>query len=215
MNSHELARHYDQITAQERFSLLLAAETRGDQEEFHRLMETAPRKNYSVPHHAPLVDAFFDLSKMHFMQLLETAACYLDAFPPPVRRRRKDAEPLDGWSEAMLLGYLFRTYWEAWRLFCAELQVEPEFMWTSWPGYATVKGAERISGRNPETGFRGPAYTREGAQRYFARQALGGNPEAALDDAAWQQVQVITPESFAKELRLTWEHSLGKWGVAP
>jgi hypothetical protein len=30
------------------------------------------------------------------------------------------------------------------------------------------------------------------------------DPEAPLDDAAWQQVQVITPESLAKELRLTW-----------
>jgi hypothetical protein len=214
MNSHDLTRHYVQLTAQERFSLLLAAETRDDRQELRRLLDTAPRTPYSVPHHAPLLDAFLDLDKMHFMQLLETAACYLEAFPPPERKRRKGAGPLEDWSEVMLLGYLFRTYLEAWHLFCEELQVDPEFMWKAWPGYATVKRAERISGGNPDTGLPGPAYVREGVQRYFARQALGDDPELELDDAAWQQVQVITPESFAKELRRIWEHSLGKWGVA-
>ncbi len=213
MNTQNLARNYDQFTALERFALLLSAEGRGDEQELQRLLATAPRKNYSVPHHAPLLDAFLELSKLHFMQLLETAARYLDSFPPPERRQRKGTNPLDDWDVPMLPGYLFRTYLEGWRLFCTELQVDPEFQWQFWPGYPTVKRAERVSGGNPETGFPGPAYVEEGAQRYFARHALGLDADAELPDGIWQQYPVITAESLAKDLRLTWEHALRKWGV--
>jgi hypothetical protein len=159
MNTHDLTRHYDQLTAQERFALLLAAEARGDQREFRQLMDTAPRKNYSVPHHAPLVDVFLDVSKMFFMKLLEAASCYLDSFPLPDRKRRKDADPLAGWHEVMLLGYLFRTSLEGWRLFCAELQIDPEFMWESWPGYTTAPSA--FPDRIRRQGFLAPPMCRK------------------------------------------------------
>jgi hypothetical protein len=36
---------------------------------------------------------------------------------------------------------------------------------------------------------------------------------ADLDDVTWRQFKVITPGSFAEELRLTWEHGLRKWSV--
>jgi len=213
MNTAVLTRQYDKLTAQERLALLLAAEARGDRHEFNRLMETAPRKNYSVPHHAPLLDTFLDLSKLHFMQLLDTAACYFDAFEQPGRKRGRGADPLEGWDMVLLLGYLFRTYLEGWRQFCAELNIDPEFMWNSWPGYETIKAAERTSGPHPETGFPGAAYVEEGAVRYYARRALGDR-EADVDAELLQKFRVVTPESMAADLRTTWEHGLKKWGAA-
>jgi len=213
MNTNDLARQYDKLSARERLALLLAAEARGDRHEFNRLMETAPRKNYSVPHHAPLLDTFLDVSKLHFMQLLDTAAGYFDAFEPIGRKRGKDADPLEGWDIVLLLGYLFRTYLEGWRRFCTELNIDPEFMWNSWPGYQTVKAAERVSGPNPVTGFPGPAYVEEGAKRYFARRAQA-DPEADIDAETLKKFRVVTPESLAADLWTTWEYSLKKWGVA-
>lgn len=213
MNTNGLARQYDKLSARERLALLLAAEARGDRPEFNRLMATAPRKNVSVPHHAPLFDSFLFVNKLHFMQLLETAASYFEAFGNLPRKRGKGADPLAGWPEVLLLGYLFRTYLEGWRQFCAELHVDPEFMWQSWPGYRMVKAAERTSGPNPETGRSGAAYVEVGAARYFARLALG-DPEADVDEETLKDFPVVTPESMAKDLRTAWEYGLKKWDVA-
>ncbi len=134
MNTNALARQYDKLTPEERFALALAAAERNDNTELDRLLHSAPRSRFSAYHHAPLLDSFLFLSKMHFMELLAVAASYFEAFGMIGQKRKKDAGPADGWDMVLLLGYLFRTRMAGWRQFCAELNVPAEFMWPSYPG---------------------------------------------------------------------------------
>ena len=50
MNTNGLAKHYGALSAPERFSLMLGAAFRGDEVEHARLLDTAPRVAFRVPH---------------------------------------------------------------------------------------------------------------------------------------------------------------------
>jgi hypothetical protein len=73
MNTLNLARQYDQLTARERFALLLAAAAREDEFELSRLLLSAPRKHYAISDHHGLVQSFGWLSDYHFTALLDLA----------------------------------------------------------------------------------------------------------------------------------------------
>jgi hypothetical protein len=75
-----LARHYDNLTPQERFRLILAAGSRGDQAERDRLANSGERIALSMRDHAPYAHAFDELAFLVFIELLEEAARYLETF---------------------------------------------------------------------------------------------------------------------------------------
>jgi hypothetical protein len=56
-----------------------------------------------MPHHWGVVRVFESLASFHFMKLLDLAARYFHAFSAVGRRRKKDADALDGWQDAMYL----------------------------------------------------------------------------------------------------------------
>ena len=210
MNTASLVGLYGKLTPEERFPLLLAAMTRGDEPERARLLHSAPRIHYSAPHHYRVGAAFFDLSKLHFMKLLEFAAEYLEDFAvAATAKSKRGADPLKHWQTVMMSGYLFRTYWEGWRQFCAALQLAPEVLWEKLPGFATVKRAERLVRVDAATGRPGTAYVAEGAARYLARHALGG-PEASIDEETCQKYWPVTAENIATTLHLAWKECLEK-----
>jgi hypothetical protein len=75
-----LARHYDHLTPEERFRLILAAGSRGDEAERDRLVNSGGRIALSMQDHAPYAHAFDELAFLIFIELLEEAARYLEAF---------------------------------------------------------------------------------------------------------------------------------------
>src|SRR5262245_29894012 len=80
MNANALARNYARLTPEERFRLILAAGGRGDEAERDRLVNAGERITLSMPDHSPYAHAFDELARLIFIELLETAAGYLDAY---------------------------------------------------------------------------------------------------------------------------------------
>jgi hypothetical protein len=79
VNAEAVAKHYDQLTPEERFRLILAAGARGDEAEQDRLRTAGQRIKLSMPEHAPYAHAFGELAELTFIELVEDAARYLDA----------------------------------------------------------------------------------------------------------------------------------------
>jgi hypothetical protein len=80
MNANAVAKHYSNLTPAERFRLILAARVRGDETEQDRLMSAGQRITLSMPDHAPYGHAFDELALLVFIELLEEAAHYFEAF---------------------------------------------------------------------------------------------------------------------------------------
>jgi hypothetical protein len=80
MNGNAIARHYARLTPEERFRLILAASGRGDETVRQRLVNAGGRIDLSVSDHAPYGLAFVELANLFYIDLLEAAACYRDAF---------------------------------------------------------------------------------------------------------------------------------------
>ena len=79
MNTGSLARHYDRLTPEERFRLILAASGRGDEAERDRLGRAAPRITLGLQEHWPYAQAFTELSWLIFIELAENATRFRDA----------------------------------------------------------------------------------------------------------------------------------------
>jgi hypothetical protein len=75
-----LASQYSDLTAEQRFALIAAAAARGDDADRQRLLSAAPRITLSMPNHAPLADAFGELSLLVFVELLADGSDYLELF---------------------------------------------------------------------------------------------------------------------------------------
>jgi hypothetical protein len=107
MNTKALSNSYDVLTPEERLPLIHAASARGDEVEIDRLIRSAPRVRYSASHHFPLADAFDTVSLLHLIDLLATAADYLQAC------RLADTDDFDTAHEmlecSLMLGHQFKV----------------------------------------------------------------------------------------------------------
>src|SRR5688572_413032 len=121
MNTKALARHYDTLTPGERFPLIVAAASRGDNLERDRLVSSAPRAAYSMTDYWMLANRFEFLAHFMLFKLLDLAACYLETFALS-GEADEDRAALEA---ALMLGYLFRAHRDGWHLFCAEVGVDP------------------------------------------------------------------------------------------
>jgi hypothetical protein len=79
MNATAVAKHYDQLTPEERFRLILAASARGDDEEANRLAKTCGRISMSMQDYAPYAKALMEVSFITYIDLLEHSSRYSDA----------------------------------------------------------------------------------------------------------------------------------------
>jgi hypothetical protein len=139
MNTNALAKRYDGLTPWERLPLIMAAAGGGDETERQRLVMSAPKVGYRFPDYFGLSMAFNEVSRLHFMELLNLAALYFETMAHA-----------DAWDEhgerllkvGRLFGYLFKVQLAGWRAFCAEFHFDPEPCWDSLPGFDTVKRAE-------------------------------------------------------------------------
>ena len=162
---------------------------RGDEQERQRLAASAPRVCYRVPDHFGLAMAFFEVGTLHFMELLDLAANYLQALALADGTAGKTGERLR--DAALALGYVFNVSLAGWRLFCAGHSLEPELCWACLPGFATLRRAEQTSGT--------AAFTQEGAARYLQR--IGREP-----------ANVKTAEDVASSLRACLRERAEWWG---
>ena len=80
MNANAVAKHYRNLTPEERFRLMVAARARGDAAERDRLINSGQRITVSTQDHAPYARAFDELAFLIFIEVLEEAARYLEVF---------------------------------------------------------------------------------------------------------------------------------------
>jgi hypothetical protein len=90
MKAPPLAKNYKCLKPEERFRLILAASGRGDEAERDRLIRAGGRITLSMSDHAPYVDALNALAMHVFIDLLEEAARYHDAFDRLDSAERED-----------------------------------------------------------------------------------------------------------------------------
>jgi hypothetical protein len=193
MDSDQLARRYATLTARERLPLLLAARVRGDDVEAERLLESAPRELWRVPHHQTLAEALCDLSLLHVALLLDAAAqlWHADGLLETNDRfakkgRAREARELRLLATMRRLGTRILALQEGWRRFCAGLHIDPEAPLRDLPGYGTVQLAVRAA----------PLMALS-AEEMAALAALpGGNPE-------------LTPEAVYADYLATLEYREG------
>jgi hypothetical protein len=79
MKANAVARNYGCLTPEERFRLILAANGRGDDAERERLVNAGGRITLSMFDHAPLVDAFDEITLLVFVELLAEGSSYLES----------------------------------------------------------------------------------------------------------------------------------------
>jgi hypothetical protein len=217
--------NYQELTAQERFQLVLAASGRGDDAEVGRLAATGGRIPLSVYEHLPYVQAFYELGTLVFLELLDLAAQYTLAlarvgFADAAETEREadaaeeaadppgDTEPAGDdadestssdrlWDTALALGFRLRTRAEGWRLFCERLAIPPFVLLDLLPGFHRLQSALSLA--------EDVALAPEGMARWMNRIRPAGTPEVTT-------AMLITPAKIAAELAEQFGTVATQWG---
>ena len=137
MNINAITKHYDKLTAPERFKLLNAAFSRGDDADLVALQQSAPRKTWSVPITRGLVDAFDFLAMFHVMTMQENSAlCSL------LLTFGDEGKTIEGKTYMELLEMIqARTLARdsAWREVCKEYNINADEIIDDCPGAESVR----------------------------------------------------------------------------
>ena len=208
MNPKVLTKYYDQLTARERLALLLAASVRGDPVERQRLLDSAPRAAYLLPHHHALTQALSEAATMHFVSLLEVAANFWHWWGlwgwSELRSQRlagldqgaaDDADdPEDDVADIVRTmcmvryqAYLFRTHRQGWQQFCQAWPLEPEALLQIKPGWDMVVRTEAQA--------REHAYSAEDAAMFLLSELRLPEEDA---DEEFELPQVLTVAELAQ-----------------
>lgn len=70
----KVQKHYDKLTSEERFRLIVAAVKRGDDRERGALVRAAPRRHYSIPDSQPIMTAALEIEVYLHLSLISIAA---------------------------------------------------------------------------------------------------------------------------------------------
>jgi hypothetical protein len=218
MKAAPLAKNYKCLTPEERFRLILAASGRGDDTERDRLAHGGGKITLSLPDHAPYAQAFNDLAFLTFIELLEEAAHYQEAFALTDKfgddedeeesedgSEETDAQVDEGpkepvWSRALDIalaaGYMLRTKANGWKLFCERLNVPPLLIWEIHPGFERVQRALALAEK--------AAFNAEGFLRWLNRVRPKGAPELTTVP--------LTAEGVADANAKAFRHRVEWWG---
>ena len=143
MNSNRLAKTYANLTPAERWSLLMAATARGDEQECHRLATSAPCVTYRTPHHFALATAFRELCALHRMKVLDLAAWYLYGSSTAKATDREEGQRL--LDVALWFGYMLKVNLAGWEQFCEGQNFTPDPFMASLPGKEVLELAARLA----------------------------------------------------------------------
>jgi hypothetical protein len=216
--------HYQELTARERFQLVLAASGRGDDAEADRLAATGGRMLLSFYGHAPYVQAFVELGSLVFLELLELAAQYTLArtrvafrdaektvreagaeeqpdTPMATETAGEDAEDSSSsvwWLDrALAFGFSLQTRADGWRLFCDRFAIPPFVLLDRLPGYDRLHRALALAEK--------VAFGPEGMARWLNRSRPAGAAEVTV-------AMLITPAQIAAELDEQFHAIAARWG---
>jgi hypothetical protein len=140
VTTDKLARHYPSLNPAERLSLLLAAAVRGDEAEHARLMSSAPRVSFRVPHTYGRAQAYL-LTCLHSrLKRLNVAALFFKSSAMAAEARGKDEERMD--AVARVFAYLVLVHARGWELFCERERLEPSVGTDPLPGETVLEAAE-------------------------------------------------------------------------
>jgi hypothetical protein len=230
MNTNGIAKHYDKLTPEESFRLILAAGIRGDEAEADRVVQAEKRITLSFPAHAPYAHAFHELLFWNYIELLEDAALYLESNElfrtqlresidsAPTRKRTKkttprpkartgenDAAEYPAWHHSGRLargvGFLFKVKVHGWKLFCMRLNVLPVALWEQME----FPGVDRLK-RAVALAHAGTVFSSAAEMTLWVNEVRpAGDPERTEAD-------ILTPEWFAAHLDAAFRERVRWWG---
>jgi hypothetical protein len=149
MNTNTLARHYETLTPWERLPLMVAATARGDDIEFARLGRSASRHRLRVANYSALSERLRELATLYMLRQLNAAMFLGQALgllgPAVVAARCLLMRQVQLWKVAQTTAYRFVVNADGWKLFCAELQVDPDDPLRDLAGYTNVRESEEIA----------------------------------------------------------------------
>jgi hypothetical protein len=137
----QLKKHYNKLTAPERFALMVSAGARGDKSERKALSDSAPKVNFEFPNTQGLAEGFDFLTAWHVIQQLGSAGTFW-----LLNTMATDAEDgeavttLEGkqyvYGEAIsLAARRFIEGMEAFKAVCQEYNIDPEILTGLYSGY--------------------------------------------------------------------------------
>jgi hypothetical protein len=146
MNITTLRKNYDKLGNRERFAAIVAADLRNDNQERTALMQSAPRKQWSIPTVRGLSEAFDFLAMWHVMYQLGCAASLyllLTMDEEPVNSLL-EGENINFQDALLLVQRRILESREAWRAICNEYGVDPEGMLSGLPYLEMIEMVELV-----------------------------------------------------------------------
>ena len=209
MNTTSLVRQYDALTPWERLPLIVAAAGRGDKVEENRLAQTAPRVDFRIANCWGLVQGLDLLARHYLLVQLDRAVIYwrvmnlLDKEPlfGQTRKAKQLEERL--WRALETLAYRIVVQAEGWKLFCRQLQIDPDVPLKDLPGHEAVLHVEESA--------RGLACTPEEACARL-REAVGSDMSLEGDAPPdTSEFRLDTAEDVAGFMREFLEIQIATW----
>jgi hypothetical protein len=197
MNTDGLAKHYNLLTPWERLPLMVAAMARGDDVEYERLGRSAPNRRLRVANYWGLSDGLRNIATSYMLRQLEAAVCLGHAVGllVPWLRSAKGASKGEErvWKAVQTRAYIFLVRADGWKLFCAELHIDPDDPLRNLPGYSALRETEktaRLVACSPEQAL---ANIREDPERKESAQGASS--------AVPCEYHIDTPEDVARSMR--------------
>jgi hypothetical protein len=225
VNTKTLANCYSQLSAEERFRLIMAAHERGDEAEAKRLKNASKRITFSTLDYAPYAQAFLELAHLILPALVNDATAFDNAFeqwrdadtsglidaiikgtPLTAERTRtiKDRVRDDHFFHLWLAhGFKLRTSAAGWKLFCDRLGISPFGLWHDMPGFEQLQRALKTAEGTPDVP--GAAFSPKNMARWMDSIRPARDQEVTEDD-------LISAEWFANRFHATFRGSVRRYG---
>jgi hypothetical protein len=192
--------------------LIVAAGDRGDEAEQTRLSNASKRITFSNVDYSPFAQALQELAILIFLELVEEAAMFRDAF-----ERWSDAKTMDIIDDKkgtpatakrkfdlyLVQGFMLQTKAAGWKLFCERLGISPVGLWQYLPGVERLQRHLNIAEGTPDRP--GPAFTPESMVRWLNTVRPSGDPVATEAD-------LITAARLADALDAGFRFCVEWWG---
>jgi hypothetical protein len=223
VKGNSLVKNYSHLTPEERWRLIVAASSRGDEVERDCLVRTGSRITLSMRDHAPYAHAFDEAADLMFIVLLEDANQYHDARNRCIElvpENNEDAEGSDPEDEQdtkieedpqvhadhdesireryfdllLVSGYILKANVGGWKLFCEKLNIPPFIYWEMLPGFHRLQDALALAEK--------VAFTQEGFLKWLNRTRPEGEPE--LTKAPLNVDELAAGTEMAFRQRVQW-----------
>jgi hypothetical protein len=220
VNTKTLANYYSQLSAEERFRLIVAAGDRGDETEREKLRSASKRITFSNVDYSPFAQALQELAILIFLELVEDAAMYRAAFDrwndaeemgiidgkkyiPAMAKKKALTHKDHSFGLFLAEGFILRTKATGWKLFSERMGIAPFGMWQYLPGFERLQSELNIVEGTPDRP--GSAYTPKGVVRWLNTVRPSGDPEVT-------EAKIVTAVRFADSFDAAFRKRVGWWG---